>query len=142
MRGADSRSFVMKNPDGVTLPLQILANVVRGKGQNSRYVFSHNPIRFNFSDQPRKLRPEISIVFFPFFGSGNREGLTGKTAIDDVNISNFFTFQCFDVVIDWYIGPMPIKYRSAKLIAFTHGDNTPSSRFKRQVDSANAAKER
>jgi hypothetical protein len=81
----------MKNPDGVTLPLQILTNVVRGKGEDSRHVFSHNPIRFNFSDQPRKLRPEISIVVFPFLAAGKREGLTRKSAVNDVNCFNFFT---------------------------------------------------
>jgi hypothetical protein len=110
VRGADSRSFIMKNPDGVTLPLQILTNVVRGKGQNSRYVLSHNPSRFNFSDQPRKLRPEISVVVFPLSIPCKRKGLTGKTAVDNVNCANLLTSQCFNVVIDWNTRPMPVEY--------------------------------
>jgi hypothetical protein len=80
-----------KNPDGVALPLQILTNVVRGKPHDPRYVFTHNPSRFNFPDHPRKLRPEISVVAFPFLGSGDRKWLTGKTAEDDINLSNFST---------------------------------------------------
>jgi hypothetical protein len=81
----------MKNPNGVTLPLQILTNVVRGKGEDSRYVFSHNPSRSNFSDQPRKLRPEMAFVVFSVAASGAGKGLTREPTIDDVNCFNFST---------------------------------------------------
>jgi hypothetical protein len=104
----------MKNPDCVALPLQILTNVVPGKGHNSRYVLSQNPRRSNFSDQPRKFRPEISVVVFPFLASCKREGLTGKTAVDDVHCSNFFTSHCLYVVINRNVGPVSIEYQSAE----------------------------
>jgi hypothetical protein len=142
VEGADSRSFITKNPDGVALPLQILTNVVRGKGEDSRYVFSDNPSRSNFPDQPRKFRPEVAVVVFPFFGAGNRKWLTGKTSVDDVNRSNLITSQCFDVVVDGNIRPVPAEYRPAKFVALAHGGDPSSRRFKSQVYPANSCEKR
>jgi hypothetical protein len=132
----------MKNPDCVALPLQILTNVVRGKGEDSRYVFSDNPSRFKFSDQPREVRPEIPAVVFRFPVSGDRKGLTGKTAVDDVNRSNFFTPQCFYVVVNGNVRPMLPENSLAKLVALAHGDNSASRRFKGQVQTSDSREER
>jgi hypothetical protein len=107
VQSADSRSFITKNPDCVALALQILANVVCGKVQDSRYVFTHNPSRSNFPDQPRKFRPEVPVVVLRFLPSGTRKGLTGKTAEDDVNSSNFFTSQFFDISVERNVRPVP-----------------------------------
>jgi hypothetical protein len=142
VEGSDSRSFMMKNPDCVALPLQVLTNVVRGKVQDSRYVFTHNPSRSNFGDQPRKLRPEIAVVVFRLLGSGNREGLTGKPAEDDVNRSNFLTSQCFDVSVNRYVRPVAAQNSLAELVTFTHGDDTSASRLKRQVDTSDTGEKR
>jgi hypothetical protein len=132
----------MKNPDGVPLALQILTNVVRGKGEDSRYVFTHNPSRFKLSDQPREVRPEIAVVVFPLLASGNRKGLAGKTAVDDVNRSNVLTPQCFDIGIDRNIRPMPMEYRSAKFVALAHGDDGTTHRFKRQIYASDSREKR
>jgi hypothetical protein len=142
MEGSESRSFITKNPDCVALPLQILTNVVCGKIEYSRYVLSHNPSRFNFSDQPRKFRPEIPVVAFPFLASGKRKGLTGKSAVDDVNGSNLLTSQCSNVVVKWNVRPVPGQHRAAKLVALAHGGDGSSGGFKSQVDSPYSCKKR
>jgi hypothetical protein len=133
MRRSDSRSFIMKNPNGVTLPLQILTNVVRGKIEDSRYVFSDNPSRFKLSDQPRKLRPEIPVVVFPVSTTGVRKALTGEASEDDVNRFNFLTSQGLNIVVKRDVRPMPAKNPLAEFVALAHRDSLSSCRLKRQV---------
>jgi hypothetical protein len=72
---ADSRSFIIENPDGVAETLQILTNVALGKFDDSRNVFSDHPKRSNFLDQARKFRPEIPVVVPAFPLACQRKGL-------------------------------------------------------------------
>jgi hypothetical protein len=83
---ADSRSFILPYPDGVAEALQIRANVVSGKFDDSRYVLSDHPRWLNFGDQARKLRPEISFVVpaFPLTGQAERlRSLAWKSSVYD-----------------------------------------------------------
>jgi hypothetical protein len=72
---ADSRNFILPNPDAVAEALQTLTNVVSGKFDDARYVFSDDPTWSNFSDQARKFRPEISIVVPAFLLTRHAERL-------------------------------------------------------------------
>jgi hypothetical protein len=85
MPRSDSRSFIIPNPNEVTETLQIRANVVRGKFEDSRYVFSDHPTRHNLCDQARKFRPEISVVFpvFPLANQAEGQLLAWKSSVYD-----------------------------------------------------------
>jgi hypothetical protein len=82
---ADSRSFILPNPNAVTETLQVRANVINGKFDDSRYVLSDHPTRSNFSDQARKFRPEISLVVpaFPLTRQAKGQLLARKSSVYD-----------------------------------------------------------
>ena len=141
MRRADSQSFKIPNPDAVAETLQILADVVGGNGEDSRYVLSNNPTRSSFADQPRKFRPEIPVVFFTFLVPCNREGLTGKTTKDDVNSTEIFTSHLFDVVHDIHSRPVFTQHFLTEMILLTHSNNPASSALKRNVQPTYATKQ-
>jgi hypothetical protein len=82
----------MPYPDGVAKTLQTGTNIVRRELENARDIFSDDPTQSNFSDQPRKLRPQIPVVPFRFLLSSHAEGLTGKTSVDKLD----WRYSCID----------------------------------------------
>jgi hypothetical protein len=154
VRGSDSRSFVHENPDGVTLSLQILTNVVRGKGEDSRYGLKNAPNRLNFTDQPRAFGPEIPFVRFRPAPAGARKGLARKSPVDDVDTTLFIFFaianrlhnslagQFAHIVENGDAGPAFSQYRPAKFILFAHRGNLSARALERDVQSSDSRKQR
>jgi hypothetical protein len=126
--GSDSSSFKIPNPDRVAVTLQVRTNVVSGKGQDSRNVLSDNPTRHNFGDQARKLRPQISVVAFPFLVSRQAEWqlLAGETAVNEFDRRRSCVFQHLlseipNILEYRDIRPMPAQNAPAKQLALAHG---------------------
>jgi hypothetical protein len=57
VRRADSRSFIHKHDDVIACTFQVRDNVGSGNPQDSRYVFSDNPTRRKFGDNPEHFGP-------------------------------------------------------------------------------------
>jgi hypothetical protein len=151
VQGADSRSFKIPNPDGVTEALQVLTNGIGGNSDDARDVFSDDPTRPNFSDQARKFWPEIPVVAFPFLLSSHAEWLTGKPSVDDVDcftaevaftINHLLSGQVKNVLVDWYIGPAASEHRSAKWVALAHGGGAYPGGFCREIEAADPGEQR
>jgi hypothetical protein len=148
VRRSDSRSFKIPNPDGVAETLQVLANVISGNGQDPRYVFSNDPMRSNFSDQPRKFRPQVSIVVPSGLLTSHGEGLLAwKSAENNVNCSPIpnhllyhFTGQVVYVLKKWDSRPVFVKDTPAKWIAFAHRRHVAACRLEGQIKAADSAK--
>lgn len=136
VRGADSQSFKIPNPDAVPETLQILADVIGGNGKDARYVLSHNPTRANFSDQPRKLRPEESIVVPSFPVTSHGEGLAWEPSVNNVNCSDIRTLHLPHVPEQGHIRPVFPKYLSAERVDLAHRRHGPASPLERQIESA------
>jgi hypothetical protein len=139
---ADSRSFILPNPDGVAEALQTLTNVVSGKFDDSRYVFSHDPTRSNFSDQARKFRPEIPVVVprFPLTCHAEGQLLAWKSSVYDINSfpavpmpNHLLSREIADIFVNRHVWPMPSQNVTAERIAFAHGGRHYPGHFSRQI---------
>jgi hypothetical protein len=125
---SDRRSFNIPNPDGVAETLQVRANVVRGKAQDSRYVFSHHPTRSNRTDQARKLGPEKSAVLPPFLLTRHGERLAGETAVNDRDfpfselMGQRLLCQAGHVAEDGDGRPVKSQDAAAEGLALAHGE--------------------
>jgi hypothetical protein len=148
VRGADSRSFVTEYPNGVPLTLQVRTNVVRGKLQDSRYVLHNNPNRLNLSDEPRKLRPEVSGIVFSFPLSRDRERLTRNPSENDVDFICFsfmkyhFSSYLMNVFEDRDSWPAISKYLLTKWLYLTERDRFNTGCLRRYIHASDAGKKR
>jgi hypothetical protein len=134
---SDSRSFITPYPDAVAEALQIRTNVVSGKAQYSRYVFSDDPTRPNFPDQARKLRPEISVVTLSSLPSCHGEGLAGEPSENKVNWrANIVTPQIKDIVENRHSRPVLLQHLSAERILLAHRYNLDAGCFGGKVKAA------
>lgn len=59
VRRSDSRSFKHKHDGVIACTFQVRDNVGSGNAQDSRYVFSDNPTRRKFGDNPEHFGPKI-----------------------------------------------------------------------------------
>ena len=131
VRRPDSQSFKIPNPDLVAEMLQILADVIGGKGKDARDVLSNDPTRANLSDQPRKLRPQESIVVPSFPVTSHGEGLAWESSVNNVNCSDIRTLHLPHVLKQRHIRPVFPKYLPAERINLAHRCHDPTGLLER-----------
>jgi hypothetical protein len=142
MGRSDSSSRNTERPCGVATALQVVQGPVQSEAYETINILSNNPRGPDFQNESHKIRPEITRVSNASSRTSAGERLARPASKNNVNCSNIFTSQCFDVLENRHIRPVLPQDRPAERVYFTHCNDAPALGFEGQVESADSRKKR
>jgi len=140
VRGVDGASWKYKRPCFVAFVLQVSKHVIERHADDARYVFTNNPTGPSFGNNPKHLRPEVTVICRALLLPGNREWLTRKSACKQIGSGVLRSVEFMDVGNNWDCGPVLCEDLLAKRISLTKYLGSESCPMRRKRKPANAGK--
>ena len=140
---ANGASWNNKRPAGVALSLQVRKHVIEAHADVTSNIFSNDPSGPEFSHEPTKFRPEVTVIFLASALPGCGKGLAWVSAANNVNWSvNVASFQFSHVREARHIGPVFCQDRAGEWFVFAERHSFKTARpLKAKTETANAAKQ-
>jgi len=123
VRGTNGASWNNKRPAGVTLSFQVRKHVVEAHADVPSNVLSNDPSGPEFSHEPTKFWPEVTVIFLASALPGCGKRLAWVPAANNVNCSvNVGSFQGSHVREARHIRPVLRQDSAGKWLVFAEGD--------------------
>lgn len=137
----------MKHDDVIACAFQILDHLPGGNLEDSRYILTDDAMRAQFSDNPQHLRPEVTVVVFPFLLSSHGKGLAGESTGYNVNcpltcsLIKTLLRQSLDVTPARHIRPVLFQHFCWVICKFALPNGCKSCPFRSKIKSADTRKQ-
>jgi hypothetical protein len=95
-------SWYIGRPRGETLTLQIIENIIECQIDDSRHIFSDDPLAPAFGYDAKHFWPEVAVIFFSVSISHRGKRLAGEPPCDDVTF-NVFDFPDVSIISDIWV---------------------------------------
>jgi hypothetical protein len=122
MRGLDGASWYNKCLAGVVFSFQISKHLVERQVDDPSNIFANDPTGPCFSNNPKHLRPEVTVILIASSLPGKTERLAWESTRKEVEVFDFTSLEIPDVIVNFCIFEILFNYRLAKFIVVAEAD--------------------